>query len=66
MVGPGIRVHQLIVDIPDDPSQISEQVRAEVGWEEWLAVLGGKDDRGEQVGKGGSHRLSPLPGLAPS
>jgi len=62
MVGPGIRVHQLIVDIPDDPSQISEQVRAEVGCEEWLAVLGGKDDRGEQVGKGVSHRLSPLRG----
>jgi len=36
------------VDIADDPSQISEQVRAEVGCEEWLAVLGG---RGEQVGK---------------
>ena len=41
-VGPGVRVHQLTVDIADDPSQISEQVRAEVGWEEWLAVLGGK------------------------
>ena len=60
MVGPGVRVHQLTVDIADDPSQISEQVRAEVGWEEWLAVLGGKEDRGEQVGKGVSHRLSPL------
>ena len=62
MVGPGVRVHQLTVDSPDDPSQISEQVRAEVGCEEWLAVLGGKDDRGEQVGKGVSHCLSPLRG----
>ena len=62
MVGPGVRVHQLTVDIADDPTQISEQVRAEVGWEEWLAVLGGKDDVGEQVGKGVSHRLSPLRG----
>jgi len=39
------------VDIPDDPFQISEQVRAEVGCEEWLAVLGGKDDMGEQLAK---------------
>ena len=63
MVGPGVRVHQLTVDIAADPSQISEQVRAEVGWEEWLAVPGGKaDDRGEQVGKGVSPRLSPLRG----
>src|SRR6516225_4820822 len=30
--------------------------------EEWLAVLGGKEDRGEQVGKGVSHRRSPLRG----
>ena len=51
MVGPGIRVHQLIVDIPDDPSQRSEQVRAEVGCEEWLAVLGGKDDRVSRLAK---------------
>ena len=31
MVGPGVRVHQLTVDIAADPAQISEQVRAEVG-----------------------------------
>jgi len=60
MLGPGVRVNQLTVDIPDDPSHTSEQVRAEVGCEEWLAVLGGKDDMGEQVGKGVSHRLSPF------
>ena len=59
MVGPGVRVHQLTVDIPDDPAHISEQVRAEVRGEERLAVLGGKDDMGEEVGKGVSHRLSP-------
>ena len=31
MVGPGVRVHQLTVDIPDDPSHISEQVRGRWG-----------------------------------
>ena len=66
MVGPGVRAHQLTVDIAADPSQISEQVRAEVGWEEWLAVLGGKDDRGGA----GWQRCEPSsvapPGLAPS
>ena len=60
MVGPGVRVDQLTVNIADDPAHISEQVRAEVGCEERLAVLGRKDDMGEEVGKGVSHRLSPL------
>jgi len=62
MVGSGVRVDQLTVDIVDDPAHISEQIRAEVGCKERLAVLGGKDDRGEQVGKGVSHGLSPLRG----
>jgi len=60
MVGPGVRVDQLTVNIADDPAHISEQVPAEVGCEERLAVLGRKDDMGEEVGKGVSHRLSPL------
>ena len=60
MVGPGVRVDQLTVNIADDPAHISEKLRPEVGGEERLAVLGGKDDMGEQVGKGVSHRLSPL------
>jgi len=60
MVGPGVRVHQLTVNTADDPAHISEQLRPEVGCEQWLAVLGRKDDVGEDVGKGVSHRLSPL------
>ena len=62
MVGPGVRVHQLTVDIADDPSQISEQVRGRWGVRSGWRSLGGKDDVGKQVGKGVSHRLSPLRG----
>jgi hypothetical protein len=62
VVGPCVRVNQLTVKIADDPAHISEQVGPQVGCEERLAVLGGKDDMGEQVGKGVSHRLSPLRG----
>jgi len=51
---------RLAAECRDNPAHISEQVRAEVGGEERLAVLGGKDDMGEEVGKGVSHRLSPL------
>ena len=51
---------RLAAECRDNPAHISEQVRAEVGGEERLAVLGRKDDMGEEVGKGVSHRLSPL------
>ena len=50
MVGSGVRVDQLTVDIVDDPAQISEQLRPEVGGKERLAVLSRKDDMGEEVG----------------
>ena len=50
---------RLAAECRDNPAHISEQVRAEVGGEERLAVVDGKDDMGEEVGKGVSHRLSP-------
>ena len=40
MVGPGVRVHQLTVDIAADPAQISEQVRGRWGGRsDWRSLV---------------------------